>query len=88
MESDRLNYYMRVLNELAVPNNQRPLLTLDEGKEPVRSLLNVKSSDSRFGSRKMLPGNFPFNPQPQRARADKDEDRFAKELAVTEGIFT
>ncbi|KAJ6881094.1 hypothetical protein NC651_027822 [Populus alba x Populus x berolinensis] len=28
----------------------------------------------------MLPGNFPFNPQFQRPRADKDEDRFAKEL--------
>ncbi|KAJ6881077.1 hypothetical protein NC651_027807 [Populus alba x Populus x berolinensis] len=56
------------------PNNRRLLLTLDEGKEPVRSSL--------FGRRKMLPGNFPFNPQPQRPRPNKDEDRFAKELEL------
>jgi hypothetical protein len=69
-------------------NNRRPLLTLDEGKEPVRPLLLDKSSTSRFGRRKMLPGNFPFNLHSQRPRADKDEDRFAKELGVTKDIFT
>uniref|UniRef100_A0A6N2LT27 Uncharacterized protein n=1 Tax=Salix viminalis TaxID=40686 RepID=A0A6N2LT27_SALVM len=70
------------------PNNRRSLLTLDEGKEPVRRSLADKSSTRRFGRRKMLPGNFPCNPQPQRPRADKDEDKFAKEFGVTKSIFT
>jgi hypothetical protein len=61
---------------------------LDEGKEPVRPLLSDRSSDSRFGRRKMLPGNFPCNPQPQRERDDKEEDRFVKELGATKDIFT
>jgi hypothetical protein len=61
---------------------------LDEGKEPVRPLLYDRSSDSRFGRRKMLPGNFPCNPQSQSEIDDKEEDRFVKELGATKDIFT
>jgi hypothetical protein len=61
---------------------------LDEGKEPVRPSLYDRSSDSRFGRRKLLPGNFPCNPQPLRERDDKEEDRFVKELGATKDIFT
>jgi hypothetical protein len=60
---------------------------LDEGKEPVRPLLYERSSDLRFGRRKMLPGNFPCNPQPLRERDDKEEDRFFKELGATKDIL-
>jgi hypothetical protein len=61
---------------------------LDEGKEPVRPSLNIRSSDSRFGRRKMLPGNFPCNPQSPRERDDKEEDKFVKELGSTKDRFT
>jgi hypothetical protein len=61
---------------------------LDEGKEPVRPSLYDRCSDSRFGRRKMLPGNFPCNPQSQRERDEKEEDRFVKELGATKDIFT
>jgi hypothetical protein len=50
--------------------------------------LRDKKSDSRFGRRKMLPGNFPCNPQSLRERDDKEEDRFVKELGATKDIFT
>jgi hypothetical protein len=60
---------------------------LDEGKEPVRPSLYDRSSDSRFGRRKMLPGNFPCNRQPPRERDDKEEDRFVKELGATKDIL-
>jgi hypothetical protein len=63
---------------------------LDEGKEPVRPSLYDRSSDSRFGRRKMLPGNFPCNPQLLRERDEKEEDRFVKELkksCETKDIF-
>jgi hypothetical protein len=61
---------------------------LEEGKEPVRPSLYDKESNSRFGSRKILPGIFPCNPQPQRERDDKVEDRLVKELGTTKDIFT
>jgi hypothetical protein len=61
---------------------------LDEGKEPVRPSLYDRSSDSRFGRRKLLPGNFPCNPQPLRERDDKEENRFVKEFGATKEIFT
>jgi hypothetical protein len=61
---------------------------LEEEKEPVRPSLDDRSSDLRFGRRKILPGIFPCNPQPQRERDDKVEDRFVKELGTTKDIFT
>jgi hypothetical protein len=61
---------------------------LDEGKEPVRPSLYDRSSDSRIGRRKMLPGNFPCNPQLQRERDVREEDRFFMELGATRDIFT
>ncbi|KAJ6887655.1 hypothetical protein NC652_028806 [Populus alba x Populus x berolinensis] len=79
-EISPVNLLLDARTRASRPNNERTLLTLDEGKEPVRLSLYVKSSTSRFGRRKMLSGNLPCNPQPQRARADKDDDRFAKEL--------
>ncbi|KAJ6976524.1 hypothetical protein NC653_028614 [Populus alba x Populus x berolinensis] len=48
------------------PNRERTLLKLDEGKEPVRPSLCDRYNDSRFGWRKMLPGNSPCNPQSKR----------------------
>jgi hypothetical protein len=61
---------------------------LEVGKEPVRPSLSYRMSDSRFGRRKILPGIFPCNPQPERERDDKEEDRLVKELGTTEDIFT
>ena len=61
---------------------------MDEGKEPIRPSLFDRSSDLRFGRRKMLPGNFPCNPQLPRERDEKEEDRFVKELGTTSDMFT
>jgi hypothetical protein len=69
-------------------NHQRTLLTLEKGKEPVRPSLSCRRSNSRFGRRKILPWIFPCNPQPERERDDKVEDRLVKELGATKDIFT
>jgi hypothetical protein len=68
--------------------SSRELLTLEEGKEPVRPTLPPKLRNSRFGRRKMLAGNFPRNPQFPKERIDKEDDKFFKEVGTTRDIFT
>jgi hypothetical protein len=69
-------------------NSSRELLTLEEGKEPVRPTLPPKLRNSRFGRRKMLAGNFPRNPQFPKERIDKEDGKFFKEVGTTRDIFT
>ena len=54
-------------------------LQLDLGKEPLRFLLPVKSSNWRFGNRKIFSGNFPCKRENGRSRDVNDDDRFIKE---------
>jgi hypothetical protein len=67
---------------------ERALLTLNGGKEPVRSMFSDKSSSCKFDSPGTLLGNFPWNPQSTSWSDDKGEERFIKKLGTTIDMST